>query len=404
MGAHGKYTEPVTDADVRFMADNYAMVATGTHCGGNVNLTHTIDEEVHSTAVRIKQANPSVKVGMYWRSDFALELKDCSGWASEWAAHPEWRLKNDKGEVIDRGEGIYYYDYTIPEAAAFFANVLVNTTLANMPSTPPVKPTTTTGARDAVDVNPIPVLDFVFVDGMEGLSGMTSFHHGIGPERSAKLMTAKYAAIGGAQRRLDALGRGGALVYNGLDEAWGAAKHVSSGGVASMFDHWSILQFLNRSSALGEFNRTIMEGAFVTATLPVLANHTLQIKGWPGPIVRQRDHYPSGLVQPETPEDFQRVAAQRFNSELALFLLVASERDFWIYSWFWDWDNYVPGHPDSTVPPDFFPQAKCKLGAPLGPRQKASDGTWNRAFAHARVHVDLVNRSASRVDFDNTAC
>jgi hypothetical protein len=33
--------------------------------------------------------------------------------------------------------------------------------------------------------------------------------------------------------------------------------------------------------------------------------------------------------------DFQRVAGARFNSELALFLLlVASERDYWVYSWF----------------------------------------------------------------------
>ena len=30
-----------------------------------------------------------------------------------------------------------------------------------------------------------------------------------------------------------------------------------------------------------------------------------------------------------------RLQAERFNSELALFLLVADELDYWIYSWFW---------------------------------------------------------------------
>eukprot|EP01046_Picozoa_sp_COSAG06_P099688 COSAG06_NODE_45803_length_352_cov_0.498024_2_plen_52_part_01 len=46
---------------------------------------------------------------------------------------------------------------------------------------------------------------------------------------------------------------------------------------------------------------------------------------------------------PGNPAEQQTAAALRFNSELAFFLLVATKYDFWIYSWFWDWDNYVPG-------------------------------------------------------------
>ena len=46
---------------------------------------------------------------------------------------------------------------------------------------------------------------------------------------------------------------------------------------------------------------------------------------------------------------------------------MAKETDFWIYSWFWGWYSYVGGNETSTVPADFYPQAKCKLGAPAGP-------------------------------------
>ena len=73
---------------------------------------------------------------------------------------------------------------------------------------------------------------------------------------------------------------------------------------------------------------------------------------------------------PSTPAEMQTAAALRFNSELAYFLLVATEFDFWIYSWFWDWGNYVPGSAESTVPMAFYPEAKCKVGAPSGLMKK----------------------------------
>lgn len=62
----------------------------------------------------------------------------------------------------------------------------------------------------------------------------------------------------------------------------------------------------------------------------------------------------------------------------------------------------MPGDATSTVPDDFFPQARCALGAPAGPARRTSAGAWTytRRFAHASVFVDLGNRSASNVTFD----
>ena len=54
-------------------------------------------------------------------------------------------------------------------------------------------------------------------------------------------------------------------------------------------------------------------------------------------MIKQPGHYPPCMPQVSTPAEKIEVALQRFNSELALFLIVATEHDFWIYSWFWGW-------------------------------------------------------------------
>ena len=90
---------------------------------------------------------------------------------------------------------------------------------------------------------------------------------------------------------------------------------------------------------------------------------------------------------------------------MALFLLVAEDHMFWLYSWFWGFDSWVPDQPDSQTPHGFYPQAKCALGAPAGPPQRIGT-TWKftREFAHASVYVDLSNRTACRVDFHGGSC
>jgi len=223
---------------------------------------------------------------------------------------------------------------------------------------------------------------------------------GIGPERSAKLVDARYACAGQIQLQLDAAGFGQKVGLNSMDAAWDAQRHAGSGAAISMFDHWSIIQFLNRSN--GAFNETMMDEAIQLALSPVVSNITIQIKGWPGPIVQQTDIYPPNIPSLSTPAEFQQIAGHRFNSELALFLLVANEFDFWIYSWFWGWYDFIPGNPVSTVPANFFPELQCPLGAPAtDPVRVKGTWTYKREFEHASVLVDLTDRNASYVTFSN---
>eukprot|EP00051_Salpingoeca_urceolata_P004756 m.67461 g.67461 ORF g.67461 m.67461 type:complete len:423 (+) comp13831_c0_seq1:1875-3143(+) len=382
MGMHGTYRETPSDGDVAFAADHYATITLGAMCG-KLGSFPTIEASVLSVAKRLKAHNPNVQVGMYWRSDFALELADCSSFAPEWAAHPEWRLRNDTGQPIMRGPD-YYIDFLNPEAAAFFARVLVNVS------------TFINGDETA----PRPLLDYIYIDGDPIEKIVDHLHPGIGPARSQALVKAMYATYADIQWQLDANGHQQWAILNGLDTAWAATTHVRTGAGGSMFDHWTILQFLHGNN--GSFIPDAMDQAFALATSPILANVSTKVKGWPGPIVRQKDQYPPNMHTPTTPAELQRVSAERFNSELAFFLLVADELDYWVYSWFWFWEDYVPGSSVSTVPAQFFPQAKCSLGAPTGRYTRIGKTyTYKRTFAHASVFVDLNNRTASHVSFTN---
>jgi len=232
MGMHGKWSSASlpTDSDVKFVADHYPMATLGTGCGGLINKTagFTIEDSVQAVAARVKAANPSIKIGMYWRSDFALEIADCSAFSGVWAAHPEWRLLNDAGQPVDGTK--YYFDYLNPSFRAFFAQVLVNVTRATVPGKPS-----------------LPLIDYIYVDGVPGESRVTEFQTGIGSKRSAQLVDAVYATYAEIQAHLDKAGHGQFAILNGMDTAWDAARHVSSGVPATMFDHWTILQLQAKS-------------------------------------------------------------------------------------------------------------------------------------------------------------
>jgi len=381
MGMHGSYninTRP-TQAAIEFAATHYAHITIGASCAPSQ--TYSMEADVLGVAAKIKAANPAAVVGMYWRADFALELAQCSDFKDEWNAHAlAYALKMDNGTAAMNGK-FYFIDHTNAAAKAFFVRAAMNATRALLPS----------GA---------PIIDYIYVDGDPGVH---SPFPGVSQTRAEAQDAGYYTTFAMLQAAIDAEGRGQQVILNGLDDADSAQTHTASGAAGSMFDHWTILQFLNSTD--GTFNLAAMTAAIELASGASLANVTLKIKGWPGPIVAQKDKYPPNVPTPTTPSELQQVAGERFNSELALFLLVASEKDFWVYSWFWGFSDYIPvdvaTDPKSTVPVGFYPDADCALGAPKGPARKTGAATYERAFEHAAVFVDLVNRTASHVDFDS---
>jgi hypothetical protein len=83
------------------------MITTGTTCINGAN--QTLEAYVQALARRIKTENPKVKVGMYYRADMALEIAQCSDAKDTWEAHPEWRLKDDQGNVWTRDDEWCYH-------------------------------------------------------------------------------------------------------------------------------------------------------------------------------------------------------------------------------------------------------------------------------------------------------
>jgi len=383
MGMHGSYninTRP-SQAAIEFAAAHYAGSLTiGASC--SPTQTYSMEQDILDVATKVKRANPAAKVGMYWRADFALELAECSDFKDEWNAHAlEYALKMDNGTAIisrHTSPPTYYIDHMNAAAKAFFVRAAMNVTRASLP-------------------NGAPVIDYIYIDGDPGVH---SPFPGVSTARAEAQDAGYYTTFAMLQTAIDAEGRGQQVILNGLDDADSARSHTASGCAGSMFDHWTILQFLNVTD--GAF-LPAMASAIELASSSSLANVTLKIKGWPGPIIGQKDKYPANIPTPTTPAEKQRVAGERFNTELALFLLVASEKDFWVYSWFWSFGDYIPADvsadPASTVPAGFYPDAKCALGAPKGPAKKTGAATYERSFEHASVFVDLANRTASRVDF-----
>jgi hypothetical protein len=368
----------------------------------------------------------------------ALELAQCSRNSSQWNAHPEWWLKDDKGAYIKEHGTTHMMDFGNPAVREFFAGVYL-------------------GVLDTKLASGKPVIDYIYMDGA-GCS-KTQYQPGIGPARSDAICSGKLAMIAKLQAQLNARGTGQNLILNGMDTPATAAMFVPTGAAGAMFDHWTILQYLNRTN--GDFLPGAVDAGFAFAQSESVSNITLQIKGWPGPIVKQKvrascpgrfnvvwralvqgshlpfpspasrpcpplnraparhclawrfaflrashgvlpeqDQYPPNIPTPKGAAELQRVGGERFNSELAFFLLVAEDTMFWLYSWFWGFDDWVPGQVDSSVPAGFFPQAKCQLGAPKGKAtRKVGTWTYTRQYEHASVFVDLNNRTASSVTF-----
>ena len=76
----------------------------------------------------------------------------------------------------------------------------------------------------------------------------------------------------------------------------------------------------------------------------------------------------------------QAAMAERFNSELAFFLLVAEDHMWWEVSWFLFGLRFMDpgwnGRPGlERALNEFFPQAKCSLGPPAGAYVKGEHNT-----------------------------
>ena len=99
-----------------------------------------------------------------------------------------------------------------------------------------------------------------------------------------------------------------------------------------MVDHFTILQFLLTGEPMntdacnvkppavcGDFDVEAMDALFQLVRSKELSNVTVQVKGWVGPIIAQRDKWPPQMHTPADGAEKRAAMAERFNSELAFF-------------------------------------------------------------------------------------
>ena len=320
MGMHGQ-GGTADGSSIDFAASHYGMITTGAPCNSSGSAT-TIEDGTLAVARKLKAANPAVKVGMYWRTDFVGEIARCSNFTAQLAATGNSSfLRDDNGQlVLEHGRWVMW-DYANKAGVALFARALVNV----------VSQTLSSGA---------PILDYLYLDGPDWQR-----QPNISAARNAQLQAAKMAFFADLQAQFDALPGGGRnIILNGVDTVGTAALFNPTGASGVMIDHWSILQFLVTGEPMdagtcavtppdvcGQINATAMDALMALVRSPLLANQTLQVKGWVGPTIAQPGKWPPQMHSPAPGAERQQAATERFNSELALFLLVAEDHMWWLY-------------------------------------------------------------------------
>jgi hypothetical protein len=421
MAMHGQSAN-ASDSILQFAATHYGQITTAAPCSkAEYAKGNTMEDLTLDVARGIKRANPAALVGMYWRTDFVGEIASCSNFTAELEATGNFSfLRDDNGNfALEHGHSVMW-DYSNKPGVALFARALVNVVSQTLP-------------------NGKPILDYLYLDGPDWQDLPN-----ISKARNAQLKADKMEFFADLQNQFDRLPGGSrGIILNGVDTAATAKSFNPTGVSGMMVDHFTILQFLLTGEPMntdecnvkppavcGDFNVSAMDTLFELMRSKELSNVTVQVKGWVGPIIAQRDKWPPQMHTPADGSEKQAAMAERFNSELSFFLLVADSAMWWEYSWFWGFDSWIPagmGDPDSNVPKDFFPQAKCALGPPAGAYVKGQKDTcvsslhlscpwlaqlpalnprctsphcrYTRKFAHADVFVDLRNRTNSKVTF-----
>ena len=378
---------------IREIAENYAAVAFNDFLDSQ-NFNGTGESSLAILARALKAINPKIKLLYYQNSGMVSIIKFI---VDQLFDHPEWWMKDDYGHVLwfreptAESRGHPLVDLSVPEAQKWFVNA----------------PLSLFKSREDAKA----LCDGIFIDG----AGFRDFNANISAERYRKLFEGKMQMMQLAQDTFTEL-NGGEIWGNGAMEAhpapnlpaditWNTTLQHFNGGFDEMFGSFST------ENADGSWNVPLMERSFETIINVSNAGHTVVIHAFPGPanvpFVQRGVPGNSFLIAswkgpvpvPATAAGCRVAAAERLVESLAPFLIVANERVFLSYAWFYSiQDGYIPckAGVECGMPSEWYPEFTRPLGPPKA--AAARQGTvWTREFEHASVYVDLANRSASRI-------
>ena len=354
----------------------------------------TGEESRIAVARKLRAANPNIKI-LYYQ---AIDRGGTSPFATQAImSHKDWWLKDDHGKVIwFHGDTNKHpvIDMTVPDVQVWFANFSLSLFHSE---------------EDAKNL-----CDGIFVDG----ATFGSHYKDVSPERIEQIFKGKMASMQMAQNMFTRLNGGD--VWGNPDPAvweptpswyhgpaWNLTLQYHNGGFDPWFGSFAVLD------KDGEWNVTLMEKTFNEVIAASNAGHSIVLHSFVGP---GTSPFTSRGTQPrdfrvntwrgseKVPTDVagcQEASANLLVQSLAPFLIVANERVFFSYGWFWNLeDGYIPCHGKAVcgMPDEWFPE----FSKPLGPPKSAAvkNGTvWTREFQHASVYVDLSDRRKGRIDW-----
>ena len=390
-GSHGfNLSDPWWVTEV---ATRYAAVSLNAWLGSQkYNGTGEIGTVKIARALRA--ANPKLKI-LFYQSPERGDLAPYG--ANVIRAHEDWWLKNDNGEVIwfNKNKKNPVLDLRVKSAQSWF----INLTLSYFSS-----------PEEAKDL-----CDGIFFDG----GGYGNHHYKNFSEASSnELFYAKLETMRMAQQIFTNMNKGEVWgnselpIWTSLPDTWhGPPWDFYLRYMNGAFDPWlGNFAVINKD---GSWNVTLMERTFETVINASTAGHSMILHAFPGPahspftsrgdgdnVFRVPTWYGDTPV-PEDPAAVRQAAADLLVQSLAPFLIVANERVFFSYGWFWNIeDGYIPcpENIECGMPSTWYKEFSQPLGNPKGPALR--NGTvWTRQFEHAGVYVDLADRTKCRIDW-----
>lgn len=296
--AGADYAHTLTDDQAAFVARAYAIVSLE-KCFA-MDAYNTTEAAVVATAARLKAANPTVKVLMYF--SVTGDYSDCYASGPLFEAHPEWWLRDDAGAPYG-SPGRRSHDMTQAAVRDYWTGAIANCSALGPPG----------------------LLDGVFADGASGAN-----YSNMGPARQAAVVAGMHTMLNdtaSALRDPGFMGAGARLIGNGL-ELYPRDPPDHGAGVLPFMDgvvweHWLAFKMLDA------VNGSLVPALFDEA-VGLLANATaggkvVLVKGWPGPATTPIT--PLGPAWPggDQPGDYAgraAAAAAWLTPSLAAFLLV----------------------------------------------------------------------------------
>jgi len=323
------------------------------HGGDDTQFT---DEATEQDALKIKKADPQVKVLFYWNSFLAYPFySQTTDFISK---HPEFVFRTPSGMPIYKSDNskLVQYNWLNPDFQSWWSDI----------------------AGDAIKKFGC---DGIFMDAATQPTRPLWITKGWGKGSEEKLHEAGKNLMKLAKEKM---GSRGLLIYNGLGSAkrdGDVSKAESQKGEIYLddadgvcFEHFDQFEGADKACILSDWNKIKMASAKGKITI---------IKCWP-------DHDFNWLnkeLMKKSGEELEKEARSKISYPLACFLIGAQSYSYFCYSW---------GYQKLQGSLIDYPEYHKKLGNPKGDFKRENPENWvfTRAFEFADVWVDLEKRIA----------